>query len=76
MKEAKEQEIKQKRQDDLITAHEKQLMAKIVLLEEKTKQEAREYNKIVERQGKEVENERKKEDDRKKHRLVNGDEVR
>ena len=61
---------------ELLEANERQKLEKEMKLGELAKQEQNEYMKIIDRQIKELENERKKEEDRKKNRHDHNFELR
>lgn len=61
---------------DLLEANEKQKYEKEYKLAEQAKQEQEEYQKIIEKQIKDLETERRKEQDRKKMRFDHNNELR
>jgi len=60
----------------LLEANEKQKLDKEYKLAEQAKQEQEEYQKIIEKQMKDLENERRKEEDKKRMRYDHNNELR
>jgi len=60
----------------LLEANEKQKLDKEYKLAEQAKQEQEEYQRIIEKQMKDLENERRKEEDKKRMRYDHNNELR
>lgn len=60
----------------MLEANEKQKLDKEYKLAEQAKQEQEEYQKIIEKQMKDLENERRKEEDKKRMRYDHNNELR
>lgn len=61
---------------ELLEANEKQKLDKEYKLAEQAKQEQEEYQRIIEKQIKDLENERRKEEDKKRMRFDHNHELR
>jgi len=75
-KERQEIIIKNKKIVELLEANEKQKIDKEYKLGQQAKQEQEEYQKIIEKQIRDLENERRKEEDKKKMRYNHNQELR
>jgi len=75
-KERQEIIIKNKKVVELLEANEKQKLDKEYKLAEQAKQEQEEYQRIIEKQIKDLENERRKEEDKKRMRYDHNHELR
>jgi hypothetical protein len=75
-KEKNEIIVRQKKVVDLLSANEKQKLDKELKLAEQAKQEQEEYQKIIEKQIKDLENERRKEEERQQMRYDHNRELR
>ena len=75
-KERQEIIIKNKKVVELLEANEKQKLDKEYKLGEQARQEQEEYQRIIEKQIKDLENERKKEEEKKKMRYDHNHELR
>lgn len=75
-KERQEIIIKNKKVVELLEANEKQKLDKEYKLAEQAKHEQEEYQRIIEKQIKDLENERRKEEDKKRMRYDHNHELR
>jgi hypothetical protein len=75
-KERQEIIIKNKKVVELLEANEKQKLDKEYKLGDQARQEQEEYQRIIEKQIKDLENERKKEEEKKKMRYDHNHELR
>ncbi len=68
--------VKKKKVVELLEANEKQKLEKEYKLADQAKQEQEEYQRIIEKQIKDLENERRKEEEKKRIRFDHNHELR